>query len=149
MYLVHSAEHLRCVGDSLHSPPEDVQTQLQPLQDRTALTVQTQALQSLTAQHRNTHTWCTCCLVVPLRLISHHLSFTAPPESPCLCSAPGGCSPRPGCGRAPPPAAAASGCTDHSGRPGRSERRPSEGNNGYFTQIFNAHLYFRCLSEAV
>lgn len=54
VYLVHSSEHLSCVGDSLHRATEDVQRQLQPLQDRTALTVQTQALQCLKT-HTNTH----------------------------------------------------------------------------------------------
>jgi len=49
MYLVHSTEHLCCVGDSLHCPSEDIQTQLQPLKDVTALAVQTQALQCLKA----------------------------------------------------------------------------------------------------
>ena len=47
VYLVHGAEHLGCVRDSFHRPTEDVQRQFQPLQDRTALTVQTQALQGL------------------------------------------------------------------------------------------------------
>lgn len=50
-YLVHSSEHLCCVGDPLYSPTEDVQGQLQPLQDLTAFTVQTQPL-----QHLKTHT---------------------------------------------------------------------------------------------
>lgn len=67
-------------------------------------------------------------------LIIVHWSFTAPPGSPCLWSAPGGCSPQPGFERAPPPAASASGCTGHNGRPGRSERRPSASkNNIYFS----------------
>lgn len=46
-YLMHGTKHLCCVGDSLHSPSKDVQRQLQRLQDLTALTVQTQALQCL------------------------------------------------------------------------------------------------------
>lgn len=46
-YLMHSSEHLGCVGDSFHGAAKDVQRQLQPLQDPAALTVQTQALQHL------------------------------------------------------------------------------------------------------
>ncbi|TNN82874.1 hypothetical protein EYF80_006831 [Liparis tanakae] len=33
-HLVHSAEQLRCVGDPLHGPTQDVQRPLHPLQDR-------------------------------------------------------------------------------------------------------------------
>ncbi len=73
MYLVHSAKHLSRVGDSFHSPSEDVQRQLQPLQDLTALTVQTQALQCL-QKHTNTHVLL-LSLVVLLRLFSNHLSY--------------------------------------------------------------------------
>lgn len=54
---------------------------------------------------------------------------TVPPVSLCLWTAPAGCSPQPGCGHAPPPADAASGCTGRSRRPGRSERRRSERRN--------------------
>lgn len=50
---MHSAEHLSRVGDSFHGPTEDVQRELQPLQDLTARTVQTQALQCLKT-HTNT-----------------------------------------------------------------------------------------------
>lgn len=53
LHLMNSAEHLRCVGDPLNRPSEDVQRQLQLLQDVTALTVQTQALQGLQT-HTNT-----------------------------------------------------------------------------------------------
>lgn len=67
-------------------------------------------------------------------------SHVVPPGSPCLGSAPAGCSPRPGCGRAPLPAAFVSGCTDHSERPGRSERRPSGSKDRFlssFLLLFN------------
>lgn len=53
-YLVYGPEHFSCVGNSLYSSTEDVQRQLQPLQDLTALTVQTQPLQCLKT-HTNTH----------------------------------------------------------------------------------------------
>lgn len=53
-YLVYGPEHLSCVGDSFHGPTEDVQRELQSLQDLTALTVQTQALQRLKAHTANT-----------------------------------------------------------------------------------------------
>lgn len=67
MYLVHSSEHLGCVGDSFHGATDDVQRQLQPLQDLTALTVQTQALQCLKT-HIDT-LLSTCSLVVSLGII--------------------------------------------------------------------------------
>ncbi len=81
---------------------------------------------------KHTHTQTHVYLLSSGVLKAHFRSsviFTAPPGSPCLGSAPAGCSPQPGCGRAPPPAASASGCTDHSGKPGRSERRQSESEN--------------------
>lgn len=95
-------------------------------------------------KHTHTHS-CTFSLVVLLRLISDLLCCTAPPKSPSLCSAPAGRSPQPGFGHAPPPAASASGCTDHSWRPGWSERRPSASNKVslYFTQILNTPLTFQ------
>lgn len=47
VYLVDGTEYLRCAGDPLNCPTEDVQREFQPLQNAAALTVQTQALQCL------------------------------------------------------------------------------------------------------
>lgn len=96
----------------------------------------------------NTHTYPHVSLLSVGVIEAHFRSFTSPPGSPCLWSAPAGRSPQPGCGRAPRPAASASGCTDHSGRPWRSERRPTESNVIiYFTQVLITSTYHRYSSD--